>query len=62
MDTKKTNKKLTCTTHRSDRIHPKGEFRMRDLMTVLPMLDALLVLEVTGQWNLSSVYRTWDIM
>ncbi|KAK4310995.1 hypothetical protein Pmani_017489 [Petrolisthes manimaculis] len=39
---------LNSGTLRSDRIHPKGDFRMRDLMTILPMLDTLLVLEVTG--------------
>lgn len=39
---------LNSGTLRSDRIHPKGDFRMRDLMTVLPMLDPLLVLEITG--------------
>ncbi|KAK7079008.1 hypothetical protein SK128_013735 [Halocaridina rubra] len=39
---------INSGTLRSDRVHPVGEFRMRDLMTVLPMLDPLLVLEITG--------------
>ncbi|XP_068241798.1 mannosylglucosyl-3-phosphoglycerate phosphatase isoform X2 [Palaemon carinicauda] len=40
---------INSGTLRSDRIHPAGEFTMRDLMTVLPMLDPLLVLEITGE-------------
>ncbi|KAG7160320.1 Trifunctional nucleotide phosphoesterase protein YfkN-like [Homarus americanus] len=40
---------LNSGTLRSDRIHPMGEFKMRDLMTILPMLDPLLVLGVTGE-------------
>uniref|UniRef100_A0A6A7G6W3 Mannosylglucosyl-3-phosphoglycerate phosphatase-like isoform X2 n=2 Tax=Hirondellea gigas TaxID=1518452 RepID=A0A6A7G6W3_9CRUS len=39
---------LNSGTLRSDRIHPAGDFVMRDLMTILPMLDSLCVLEVTG--------------
>lgn len=39
---------LNSGTLRSDRIHSAGDFKMRDLMTVLPMLDPLLVLEITG--------------
>lgn len=39
---------LNSGTLRSDRIHPRGDFKMRDLMTILPMLDPLLVLEITG--------------
>lgn len=41
---------LNSGTLRSDRIHPAGDFTMRDLMTVLPMLDPLLVLGVTGEF------------
>ncbi|XP_018022748.1 mannosylglucosyl-3-phosphoglycerate phosphatase isoform X2 [Hyalella azteca] len=39
---------LNSGTLRSDRLHPAGQFCMRDLMTVLPMLDSLCVLQVTG--------------
>ncbi|XP_077862649.1 uncharacterized protein LOC144344643, partial [Saccoglossus kowalevskii] len=39
---------LNSGTLRSDRIHPKGEFCKRDLMEILPMVDQLVVLEVTG--------------
>jgi len=39
---------LNSGTLRSDRIHPAGPFTMRDLMTILPMLDSLVVLNVTG--------------
>ncbi|XP_022646777.1 uncharacterized protein LOC111270694 isoform X2 [Varroa jacobsoni] len=40
---------LNSGTLRSDRVHPKGSFTMRDLVTVLPMMDSLIVLEVTGK-------------
>ncbi|XP_045127274.1 5'-nucleotidase-like isoform X3 [Portunus trituberculatus] len=46
---------LNSGTLRSDRIHPKGEFKMRDLMTILPMLDPLLVLEITGEKLLAAL-------
>lgn len=42
---------LNSGTLRSDRIHSAGEFKMRDLMTVLPMLDPLLVIEITGKFS-----------
>ncbi|CAL4176178.1 unnamed protein product, partial [Meganyctiphanes norvegica] len=34
---------------RSDRVHPTGVFNMRDLMTILPMMDPMVVIEVTGE-------------
>ncbi|XP_069183301.1 mannosylglucosyl-3-phosphoglycerate phosphatase isoform X2 [Procambarus clarkii] len=40
---------INSGTLRSDRIHPVGDFTMRDLMTILPMLDPLIVLGVTGE-------------
>jgi len=39
---------LNSGTLRSDRIHPRGEFRLRDLMSILPMIDSLVVVAVTG--------------
>lgn len=39
---------LNSGTLRSDRIHPAGPFTLRDLNDILPMLDPLVVLEVTG--------------
>ena len=39
---------LNSGTFRSDRIHPAGEFRKRDLFTLLPLIDPLMVLKVTG--------------
>ncbi|CAL8106599.1 unnamed protein product [Orchesella dallaii] len=39
---------LNSGTLRSDRIHSSGQFTMRDLMTILPMLDSLVVLKVSG--------------
>lgn len=40
---------LNSGTLRSDRIHPAGDFLMRDLVTILPMLDPLVVLSATGE-------------
>lgn len=39
---------INSGTLRSDRVHPRGEFTMKDLMTILPMLDPCVVLELTG--------------
>jgi 5'-nucleotidase len=39
---------LNSGTLRSDRIHPKGEFKIRDLLSILPFPDLLVVIEVTG--------------
>eukprot|EP00798_Chlamydomonas_sp_ICE-L_P020484 gene20484-27272_t len=35
-------------TFRSDTIHPAGEFTLGDMVSILPMMDSTLVLEVTG--------------
>ncbi|XP_071447888.1 mannosylglucosyl-3-phosphoglycerate phosphatase isoform X1 [Hetaerina americana] len=40
---------LNSGTLRSDRIHPVGDFTLRDLMDLLPMMDPLVVLSVTGE-------------
>ncbi|XP_052816876.1 mannosylglucosyl-3-phosphoglycerate phosphatase-like [Mya arenaria] len=39
---------MNSGTFRSDRIHSKGEFKLRDLLTILPMVDPLVVIEITG--------------
>ncbi|XP_067652872.1 mannosylglucosyl-3-phosphoglycerate phosphatase-like [Haliotis asinina] len=39
---------LNSGTFRSDKIHPKGIFKIRDLLTILPLVDPLVVLKVTG--------------
>ncbi|KAJ8302993.1 hypothetical protein KUTeg_019389 [Tegillarca granosa] len=39
---------LNSGTFRSDRIHPKGVFKLRDLLTILPLVDPLVVIKVTG--------------
>ncbi|KAB7496843.1 Trifunctional nucleotide phosphoesterase protein YfkN [Armadillidium nasatum] len=46
---------LNSGTLRSDRIHPAGKFTMRDLTNILPMLDSLCVLEVTGKKLLAAL-------
>lgn len=40
---------LNSGTLRSDRIHPKGEFKLRDLVTIMPMMDPIIVLSATGE-------------
>jgi len=39
---------LNSGTMRSDRIHPCGDFKIRDVMTILPYMNSLVVLAVTG--------------
>jgi len=39
---------LNSGTLRSDTEHPEGAFYLRDLLTILPMLDPLVLLDVTG--------------
>lgn len=39
---------LNSGTLRSDKVHSKGEFRLRDLVSILPMVDILVVIELTG--------------
>lgn len=40
---------INSGTFRSDQIHPPGPFTMKDLVSIVPMRDPLVVLEVTGQ-------------
>ncbi|CAH1780293.1 unnamed protein product [Owenia fusiformis] len=35
-------------TFRSDRIHSRGTFRKRDLLSILPMIDPMVVIEISG--------------
>lgn len=40
---------LNSGTLRSDRVHPKGDFKLRDLVTIMPMMDPMIVLSATGE-------------
>lgn len=40
---------LNSGTLRSDQVHPAGNFLMRDLVTIIPMMDPLVVISVTGR-------------
>ncbi|CAG2055001.1 unnamed protein product, partial [Timema podura] len=40
---------MNSGTLRSDTVHAAGPFTLRDLVTVIPMMDPLVVLSVTGQ-------------
>ncbi|GAB6023701.1 hypothetical protein CHUAL_008461 [Chamberlinius hualienensis] len=44
---------LNSGTLRSDMIHPKGEFKRRDLCMILPFLDPLMVLDISGKQIMS---------
>lgn len=39
---------LNSGTLRSDAIHPKGPFKLKDLMMVLPTVDQLVLLKMNG--------------
>ena len=39
---------LNSGTLRSDNIHKKGPFRIKDLMSILPMCDPMVVLKCRG--------------
>ena len=43
---------LNSGTLRSDMIHPAGPFFLKDLLLILPMIDPIVLLELTGN-NLS---------
>lgn len=40
---------INSGTFRSDQIHPPGPFTMKDLVSIIPMQDPLIVIEVTGR-------------
>ena len=40
---------LNAGTLRSDAVHPAGSFRLRDLMAILPMIDLITVLKISGK-------------
>ncbi|KAL3859708.1 hypothetical protein ACJMK2_009913 [Sinanodonta woodiana] len=46
---------LNSGTFRSDRIHKKGVFRLRDLLTILPLVDPLCVIKVSGEGILKAL-------
>ncbi|CAH4023484.1 unnamed protein product [Pieris brassicae] len=40
---------LNSGTFRSDQVHPAGDFTLRDLSTIIPMREPLVVVEATGE-------------
>ncbi|XP_067851404.1 trifunctional nucleotide phosphoesterase protein YfkN-like isoform X1 [Heptranchias perlo] len=46
---------LNSGTLRSDRLHPPGDFTMHDLLLVLPIVDPLLVVQVTAEQLLEAL-------
>ena len=46
---------LNSGTLRSDRIHPPGSFKMKDLLAILPMMDSLVVLEINADQLLEAL-------
>ncbi len=51
---------LNSGTLRSDRVHPRGEFRMRDLLAILPMVDPVVVINITGRGGYDG--GTWNTL
>ena len=50
---------------RSDQIHPRGPFKFRDLVRILPMMDELVVLNISGKqlWKaLEGGLSRWPIL
>ena len=46
---------INAGTFRSDNIHKRGEFLLRDLMTILPINDKLVSIVVTGKQLLQAL-------
>lgn len=40
---------LNAGTLRSDAVHPVGSFKLKDLMAILPMIDLITVLRISGK-------------
>jgi len=40
---------LNAGTLRSDVVHPVGSFKLKDLMAILPMIDFITVLKISGK-------------
>jgi 5'-nucleotidase len=40
---------LNSGTFRSDTLHPKGEFKMKDLKAILPFVDTIVAIKCTGK-------------
>ncbi|OTF81598.1 5' nucleotidase-like protein [Euroglyphus maynei] len=47
---------INSGTLRSDRIHPKGTLKMRDLVNILPYMESLLVIHIDGR----QIYRALE--
>ena len=46
---------LNSGTFRSDQLHSRGVFKLRDLIRILPMMDELVVLRLSGQQLLQTL-------
>ncbi|XP_043920348.1 trifunctional nucleotide phosphoesterase protein YfkN-like [Protopterus annectens] len=46
---------LNSGTLRSDRVHPAGNFTVYDLLTILPLVDLVVVLKITGNQLLKAL-------
>lgn len=40
---------INSGTLRSDQIHPKGDFKLRDLVRIMPIMDPMIVLSASGE-------------
>ena len=48
---------LNSGTLRSDRVHPRGNFKLKDLLSILPLVDPVVVLEITGKSLNKNVFK-----
>ena len=46
---------INSGSFRSDAIHPKGDFLLNDLMTVLPFIDTVVTVLITGSQLLEAL-------
>lgn len=46
---------INSGTFRSDQVHPAGPFTLKDLVSIVPIQDPVIVLEVTGKTMLSAL-------
>ena len=52
---------LNSGSLRSDRIHPPGPFTLRDLNNILPLLNPLIVIEITGLPSSNCLFFVFNI-
>lgn len=52
---------LNSGTIRSDMIHPAGPFFLKDLLLILPMIDPIVLIELTGKYG-REFNKSWVVI